>query len=97
MILEYGSRLEGGGGSSISSRSLLGVPEATFGALVDGTGDVGIVSSHAWTGMGIKRGRGDGEERMSMRGMEISMMGILKTKNEGLEMEVMSGNGHGGC
>ena len=47
--------------------------------------------------MGIKRGRGDGEERMGMRGMEISMMGILKTKNEGLEMEVMSGNGYGGC
>ena len=47
--------------------------------------------------MGIKRGRGNGEERMSMRGMEISMMGIMKTKNEGLEVEVMSGNGHGGC
>ena len=30
--------------------------------------------------MGIKRGRGNGEERMSMRGVEISMMGILKTK-----------------
>ena len=42
MILEYDSRLEGGGGSS-SSRSLLGVPEATFGVLIDGTGDVGIV------------------------------------------------------
>ena len=47
--------------------------------------------------MGIKRGRGNGEERMSMRGVEISMMGILKTKNEGLEMKVMSENGHGGC
>ena len=47
--------------------------------------------------MGIKRGRGNGEERMSMRGVEISMMGIMKTKNEGLEVEVMSGNGHGGC
>ena len=44
MILEYDNRLEGGGGSSSSSsnRSLLGVPEATFGALIDGTGDVGI-------------------------------------------------------
>ena len=42
MILEYDSRLEGGDSSSSSSRGLLGVPEATFGALVDGTGDVGI-------------------------------------------------------
>ena len=31
-----------GGGSNSSSRSLLGVLEETFGALVDGTGDVGI-------------------------------------------------------
>ena len=45
MILEYDNRLEGGGGrsSSSSNRSLLGVPEATFSALIDETGDVGIV------------------------------------------------------
>ena len=41
MKLEYDSRLEGGDSSS-SSCGLLGVPEATFGALVDRTGDVGI-------------------------------------------------------
>ena len=45
MMLENDNRLEGGGGggSSSSNRSLLGVPEATFGALIDGTGDVEIV------------------------------------------------------
>ena len=45
MILKYDNRLEGGGGSNSnnSNRSLLGVPEATFGALIDGMGDVGIV------------------------------------------------------
>lgn len=43
MLLGSDSGLEGGCGSSSSSRGLLGAPEAILGVLVDGAEDVGIV------------------------------------------------------
>lgn len=39
----------------------------------------GLWDNHAWIGTGIKRKRGDGEKRMSMMGMEMGLLGILKT------------------